>query len=135
MTGIFARGVRVAIALVTTAAAALVVPSAHAHHSASMFDRGHARVLEGTVREFQWANPHAWLQVEVADGAGGVVEWSIEMGGINTLARNGYRPTTFRPGDPVAVQVAPLEDGGPAGLYIGARLADGTVLGEMPESR
>jgi Family of unknown function (DUF6152) len=120
------------IALTAFAAVAVAGLPASAHHSASMFDRDRARVLEGTVREFQWTNPHAWLQVEVVDAAGAPVEWSIEMGGINSLARNGYRPTTFKPGDAVAVQIAPLEDGGPAGLFIGARLADGTVLGQMP---
>jgi hypothetical protein len=97
-----------------------------------MFDREHARVIEGTVKEFQWTNPHAWLQLDAADGQGKSVEWSIEMGGINSLARSGYRPGTFKPGDTVAVFLAPHADGVPAGLYIGARLQDGTVLGRMP---
>ena len=80
----------------------------------------------------QYTNPHAWLQLEAADANGKPVEWSIEMGGINSLARGGYRPSTFKPGDPVSVYLAPHMDGVPAGLYIGARLNDGTVLGKMP---
>lgn len=107
------------------------VPAA-AHHSATMFDRDHARVVEGKVKEFQWTNPHAWLQLDAADAEGKPVEWSIELGGINSLARSGYRPGTFKPGDTVAVFLAPHVDGVPAGVYIGARLQDGTVLGRMP---
>ena len=112
--------------------ATLIAGSALAHHSATMFDRDRARVVAGTVKEFQWTNPHAWLQVESADATGKPVEWSIEMGGINSLARSGYRPSTFKPGDSVSIYLAPHMDGVPAGLYIGARLGDGTVLGKMP---
>jgi hypothetical protein len=111
---------------------ALVCMSAVAHHSANMFDRERARTIDGTVKEFQWTNPHAWLQVNVVDDQGKTVEWSVEMGGINSLARSGYRPGTFKPGDAVSVHLAPHIDGVPAGLYIGARLGDGSVLGRMP---
>lgn len=114
----------------TIATALLVCAAAAAHHSATMFDRTQARVVAGTVKQFQWTNPHAWLQLEAADGDA-KVEWSIELGGINSLARSGYRPGTFKPGDTVSVFIAPHVDGVPAGLYIGARLADGTVLGRM----
>lgn len=113
-------------------ALALAALPAVAHHSATMFDRDHARVVEGKVKEFQWTNPHAWLQLDTTDAQNQSLEWSIEMGGINSLARSGYRPGTFKPGDSVAVFLAPHVDGVPAGLYIGARLADGTVLGRMP---
>jgi hypothetical protein len=111
---------------------ALAAGSALAHHSANMFDRARAQTIAGTVKEFQWTNPHAWLQVNVVDEQGKTVEWSVEMGGINSLARSGYRPGTFKPGDAVSVHLAPHVDGVPAGLYIGARLNDGSVLGRMP---
>ena len=120
------------LAAACLALATLAAGSAAAHHSATMFDRDQARVVTGKVKEFQWTNPHAWLQLEAADANGKPVEWSIEMGGINSLARGGYRPSTFKPGDPVSVYLAPHMDGVPAGLYIGARLNDGTVLGKMP---
>jgi hypothetical protein len=95
-----------------------------------MFDRDRARTIEGTVKQFQWTNPHAWLQIDVPDGDAHV-EWSVELNGINALARGGYRPGTFKPGDRIAVFLAPHVDGVPAGLYIGARLSDGTVLGRL----
>ena len=106
-------------------------PPALAHHSGAMFDRTQAVVLEGVVKSFQWTNPHSWIQVEVTDGKGGVKEWSVECGSPNTLARSGWRKTSFQPGDKVKVRVGPMLDGTPAGLFIGAQLANGETLGEM----
>jgi hypothetical protein len=120
------RNVVVSLALLLGCAGSAV----NAHHSATMFDREHARTIAGTVKQFQWTNPHAWLQVAVADGDE-QVEWSVELNGINALARGGYRPGTFKAGDTITVFLAPHVDGVPAGLYIGARLSDGTVLGRL----
>jgi phage-related protein len=52
---------------------ALVLPLAlHAHHSPAMFDFSKQLTLTGTVREFQWTNPHSYIQLVVkpSDGAG-----------------------------------------------------------------
>ena len=46
---------------------ALSAGAALAHHSYAMFDRSKELVLAGTVREFQWTNPHSWIKLEVAD--------------------------------------------------------------------
>ena len=51
-----------------------------AHHSFSMFDDKKELVLKGEVKEFQWSNPHTWIQLNVTDASGKVVEWSIEGG-------------------------------------------------------
>ena len=36
-----------------------------AHHSFAMFDRQAELWIEGTVTEFQWTNPHTFIQVSV----------------------------------------------------------------------
>jgi hypothetical protein len=110
-------------------AAALLPALAAAHHSTAMFDDTKVIELSGTVKTLQWANPHIWLQVIVAaDGA--ETEWSIEGGSPNTLSRQGWRSTTFKPGDAVTVRVNPMKDGTPAGLFVGAKLAtDGRTIG------
>jgi hypothetical protein len=36
--------------------------------------------LEGTVKEFQWTNPHAWIMLTVAKQGEPDQEWAIEMG-------------------------------------------------------
>jgi hypothetical protein len=105
--------------------------SALAHHSAAMFDHDKVKELSGTVKEFQWKNPHVWIQVYVQNAAGAKEEWSVEGGGPNSLSRQGWRPTTFKPGDTVTIKVNPMKDGSAAGLFVGAKLSDGNTLGNF----
>lgn len=100
-----------------------------AHHSAAMFDEAKVVELRGTVKELQWKNPHIWLQLLVDDN-GAKKEWSLEGGSPNSLSRQGWRSTTFQPGDAVTVRINPMKDGTPAGMFIGARFeGDGKTIG------
>ena len=111
------------------AALAMAAPIALAHHSASMFDDTKVVELKGTVKELQWANPHIWLQL-IVDDNGTKTEWSIEGGSPNSLSRQGWRATTFTPGEVVTVRLNPMKDGTPAGNFVGARWeADGRTIG------
>src|SRR6478672_10508994 len=120
------RTLAVLICALTICAAA---ESALAHHSAAMFDPEKVKELTGTIKEFQWKNPHVWIQMNVQNAAGVKEEWSVEGGGPNSLSRNGWRPTTFKPGDAVSIKVNPMKDGSLGGQFIGAKLADGTTIG------
>ena len=102
---------------------------AFAHHSAAMFDNQQVKEITGTIKEFQWKNPHVWIQVYVPNAAGVKEEWSVEGGGPNSLSRQGWRPTTFKPGDAVTMKVYPMKDGSPGGQFVGAKLADGKTIG------
>ena len=104
------------------------VAAVSAHHSATMFDSTRVKELSGTVKEFQWKNPHVWIQLNVPNGAK-QEEWSIEGGSPNTLSRNGWRPSTFSPGAAVSIKVNPMKDGSPGGQFIGAKFADGHTIG------
>jgi hypothetical protein len=95
-----------------------------AHHSGSMFDDEKVVELNGTVKALQWTNPHIWLQV-VVEQNGTATEWSLEGGSPNSLSRQGWRSTTFKPGDVIAVRLNPMRDGAPGGRFIGARFAEG----------
>lgn len=99
------------------AAAALAAAPAPAHHSFGMFDVQQEVTLSGTVREFQWTNPHSWLQLQVSEG-GRTVEYSIELGSPNSMSRRGWRKTTFLPGDKVTVVMNPMRDGAPGGALV-----------------
>jgi len=102
---------------------------AMAHHSFSMFDEKKEVVLKGAVKEFQWSNPHTWIQLNVTDASGKVVEWSIEGGSPNLVGRQGWKRNTFKPGDQVEITVHPMRDGQPGGSFMRAVLADGRRLG------
>jgi hypothetical protein len=110
-------------------ALACLAQGAGAHHSFASYDRAKNLTLMGTVKDFQWTNPHAWIQVLVPDGQGKTVEWGVECGSPNMMARTGWKKTTLAPGAPVTVVVNPLLDGRPNGSLVAITLADGTKLG------
>lgn len=88
--------------------------------------------IVGTVKELQWLNPHAWIQMNVSDAAGATVEWSIEMSSPSSLSRQGWKPKTLKPGDKITLVAHPLRDGRPGGSFMTATTADGTKLGGSP---
>src|SRR5438477_8078266 len=114
---------------VTGVAVAMLAAPALGHHSFAMFDASKLMTLEGTVKEFQWTNPHAWIYVTVDDAAGKPVNWAIEMNGPSGIARDGWRPKTLTPGMKVKVIIHPLKDGNAGGQYLHITLPDGTQMG------
>lgn len=122
---------RTALAITTGCILAGYASTSFAHHAATMFDREQTIELSGEIVEFQWTSPHVWIQINVENESGELVEWSVEGSVPNRLYRAGWRPTTFKPGDRVTIQGAPMRNGAPAALFIGARLADGSTLGRF----
>jgi hypothetical protein len=95
------------IALVAMAGM-LTVSIAEAHHSyAATFDVDHRINLEGKVTQFGFRNPHSYIQLEVPDGKGGTVRWSIEWSGTASLSSQGITPGTLKVGDLVKVVASP----------------------------
>jgi len=106
-----------------------LVTTAQAHHSFAMFDQTQQVTLKGTVHEFQWTNPHAWIMLTVAGTEGKPEPWAIELNGPSGLARQGWKPKTLTPGMPVSVTIHPLKDGTHGGQFMAVKLPDGTQLG------
>jgi hypothetical protein len=102
-----------------------------AHHSGAMFDTQKSVTLIGTVRLFQWANPHCWIQVFAPAADGKMVEWSVEMGSTTELYRSGWRPHTLQPGQKISVVVHPARDGSPGAAFVSATGVDGSALGKV----
>lgn len=125
MSRLFPHMLRAGAAVI---AAGLVAASAHAHHSFAIFDHTRTLTLEGTVRVFQWTNPHGYLELKVESGLDGVSDYTLELTSINMLRRAGWRSTDLKPGDKVTVVTAPLLDEEPGGLLLELRTADGRTL-------
>lgn len=117
-------------ALLGLAAALIAAGPALAHHSFAMFDRQKEITLKGTVKEFQWTNPHSFIQIEAPDEKGAIVSYSIEMNSPNNLTRQGWKSSALKPGDKVTVVMNPLRDGSRGGLFVSVVLPDGKVLGD-----
>jgi hypothetical protein len=95
-----------------------------------MFDATKEVTMSGTVKEFEWTNPHAWLRIMVSDQASGkAVQYALEMGSPGQQARVGWKPDSVRAGDKVTVTIHPLKDGSRGGQFITAMLPNGTILG------
>lgn len=103
--------------------------TARAHHSFAMFDTTKEVTVTGQVRDFQWTNPHMWIQVEAMGADGKPVEWSIEGGGPSVLARRGWTKRSMKIGDTITITLHPLKDGHPGGSVVRAVLADGKMVG------
>jgi len=100
-----------------------------AHHAGTMFS-DEVKEISGTIKEFQFTNPHSWIQVMVETKPGDPPqEWSVEWGSPNQLGRNGIRPSTFKPGTKVTMRVRPMRDGSPAAGFVGAKFEDGKTVG------
>ena len=109
---------------------AMYAVPASAHHSFAMFDAEKTTALEGTIKEFQWTNPHAWILLNVAK-EGQAQEWAIELNGPSGLARQGWRPKTLTPGMKVKAVIHPLRDGANGGQFMAVTLPDGKQMGSV----
>jgi hypothetical protein len=105
--------------------AAMLAAPAFAHHSAVMFDDQKEVTVTGTVKEFQYTNPHSWLLVDVKDDKGNVTTWGFEAEGPSTLTRAGIRRSDFAPGTEITITGNPMKDGRPAAAWIRATRGDG----------
>jgi len=106
-----------------------------AHHSFAMFEINKEIVIQGTVTEFQWTNPHTWIEMDVADANGVTMHWSIEAGSVAGLSREGWTRHTLNRGDKITLVAHPLRDGKPGGSLMGVTLADGKHLGASLEPK
>ena len=105
----------------------LTALSSGAHHSAAMFDEQKSVTLQGTVKLFQWTNPHCWIQILVS-GPREPTEWSVEMGSPAQLYNKGWKPGTLKAGDKIIVVIHPLRDGTDGGVFVWATDAAGNPL-------
>ena len=121
-TKTIAGGVLTVVALLFGAA------SASAHHSFAMFDTANPVTISGVVTEFEWTNPHSYIEVDVAEG-GALKHWTIELGSTSILQRGGWKFTTIRKGDKITAVLGPLRSGETGGLLVRVTLPDGRVLG------
>jgi hypothetical protein len=105
-----------------------------AHHSYAMFDMAQTVTLQGTIRDFQWTNPHSWIWIDVPDAKGVAQQWGIEGMSPNYLARRGWSKHTLKPGDKVSVLIHPLKGAEHGGSFMSVTLADGSVMRQTGEA-
>ena len=119
--------------LFALAAAALASGSAWAHHSYAMFDNTKLVVLRGTLLSFSYVNPHSWISVTGSpDDKTAPARWDVEATSPLTLAGQGIKADTLKPGDKLTVGLRPLRDGRLGGSLVFVITPDGVSHGAKP---
>ena len=106
---------RLAMSFLITIGFLTVSVALFAHHGNASYGRAKQLTLKGTVTEWDWANPHTFLKVDVKDDDGNVVNWVIEWSAPSSLVNYGINRKTFKPGDEVTVVVIIPDNGAPVG--------------------
>jgi len=105
---------------------ALAMPAV-AHHSAAAFDATRTLAISGTIKRFEWSNPHVWIVL--APQAGGTAATRYECAAPGVLARSGWTEDTLHEGETVMLSYHPRRDGSPGGQFASAILPDGRQIG------
>src|SRR5580700_6200674 len=86
-------------------AAGLILSSTpvRAHHSTAEFDMTTLNAVKGTVTQFEWSNPHAYIHIESKDDKGNVTEWTAELASLGMLSRVNWKRDTVKPGDEITI--------------------------------
>ena len=112
----------VAAGLVTASASAV------AHHGSATFDTGKKLVLEGTVTEWVWSNPHCFLKFDVREQDAATRSWTVETSNPTDMVNRGWSRRSFKAGDRVTVTVEPVKNGTPVGRLLDVAFPDGRIL-------
>jgi hypothetical protein len=114
------------VSLTAIGVAAAFTAPAIAHHSFAMFDAEKTVTMQGTVKEFEWVNPHSWLRVMVNDEKSGKpLLWALELSSPSRLITMGMHADSVKPGDAVSVTFHPMRDGSRGGQFMEAVLPGG----------
>jgi len=105
-----------------------VFEPAFAHHSLSSYILTKPKAVTGTVKLFEWTNPHSRLVIEVLEPNGQAAEWNFEGPSLSRLSAAGIKKDSMAPGDKVVVTYGPRRDGKPGGLFVAATYPDGKTL-------
>lgn len=106
----------------------MLAGTAYAHHSfAAEYDRSKSIKLVGKVTMVKFANPHAWIYIDV-DTNGKVVNWALETGSGNDLIRRGWKKEDLKVGTVLHVDGWQARNGSPTANISSVTFADGKRL-------
>ena len=92
----------------------LLIAALFAHHGDAGRYEDNLTLMNGTVVEMQFLNPHSMIVVDVVDAAGKSVRWRAEMGSANALVRQfGWKKETLKAGDKITIIGRRVKGGSP----------------------
>jgi hypothetical protein len=112
------------------ALALLAAGPAFAHHSFAMFDHVNRITVTGTVMDFQWTNPHVFIEMDVPDASGTAKHYTVECASPNVLTRVGWKFNLIKRGDKISALINPLKNGAAGGMLETVTLSDGRTFSD-----
>ena len=100
---------RLVVKFAMVAAILTNTPSLVAHHGLARFDTTHVVAMQGTITDFQWINPHAYVYADLTDAHGKIANWALECGSLAMLSRFGWSSDVLKRGDKVKVEMSPYD--------------------------
>ena len=100
--------------------------TAAAHHGqAGVFDETRTVDLTGTVKQWNFVNPHPVLVLEVRNEKGTMEVWDVYFGpsAVSFQRRQGFTPQTFRVGETIVVRGHPATAPGTRGVDVWGKAA------------
>jgi hypothetical protein len=81
-----------------------VAAPVYAHHSfTATYDESKTVEIEGTLVQFMFRNPHAFVHIMAPDENGAMQRWGVEWGGAGALTGQGVTRDSLKPGDKVVI--------------------------------
>lgn len=96
-----------------------------------MFDMTRNVTYQGVVKEYTWQNPHSHIVIVVGTDVPNrstIGTWDIEASSISLMVSEGWKRSTFEPGDRITVVAHPSRNGAHDVLLFYAIKPDGTRL-------
>ena len=129
------NGMKVKLLALLFMAALATGGTAYAHHSfAATYFEDQTIQIEGRLLQFQFRNPHSFVQISAPDADGNMQRWAVEWGGAGQLGSQGITSGTLRPGDEVIVVGNPGRKDGDFRVRMRSlrRTSDGFGWGQAP---
>ena len=101
---------------------------AFAHHAWHGYDMANLTTVKGTVTQFDWGNPHVWINLEVTGDKGNIEKWAAGGPSPSRMAGTGWDKETLKPGDQITAVGHRIADGTYSLRLVKVVLADGREL-------
>ena len=98
--------------LVSLGLVVAALPAAAHHSFPAQYDIDKPITLTGKVTKVDWTNPHVYVWIDAPDPkTGKVVNWGLEMGGVNALIRLGWTRDSLKPDEEITAEGSLAKDG------------------------
>jgi hypothetical protein len=101
---------------------------AFAHHTWRGYDMANLTTVKGIVTQFDWANPHVWMSLDVKDDKGNVEKWRAGGPSPSRMGNAGWEKDTLKPGDQIVATGNRNNDGSYEMRLVKVMVPDGREL-------